>query len=123
VTLFDKLVSDVLGLRLKDTMPNRVLPVSPKPPRDFGLNLDAEFGEIAKMVRAGVTQAPRREGPNPVDRDPSMLLDGRKSQPSDRELDGIVRRIRDGAGWRAIFPALQRCGSIRTRPGQVWRCG
>jgi hypothetical protein len=50
-----------------------VLPVSPKPPRDFGLNLDAEFGEIAKMVRAGVTQAPRREGPNPVDRDPSML--------------------------------------------------
>jgi hypothetical protein len=123
VTLFDKLVSDVLGLRLKDTMPNRVLPVSPKPPRDFGLNLEAEFGEIAKMVAPG---SRKRLDAKARIRSIAILqcsLDGRKSQPSDGELDGIVRRIRDGAGWRAIFPALQRCGSIRTRPGRVWRCG
>jgi hypothetical protein len=106
VTLFDKLSTHVLGLTLKDAMPNRVLPVSPKPPRDFGLILDAEFGDIAKMV------APRsRKGLDAKARIRSLAilqssLDGQKSQPNDRELDGIVRRIRAGDGWRAIFPGV-----------------
>ena len=41
-------------------MPNRVLPVSPKPPRDFGLILDAEFGEIAKMAYPGHNRRARK---------------------------------------------------------------
>jgi hypothetical protein len=106
VTLFDKLSSDVLGLTLKDTMPNRVLPVSPKPPRDFGLILDAEFGDIAKILGPG-----SRRGLDAKARIRSLAilqssLDGQKSQPSDREFDGIVKRIRAGDGWRAIFPGV-----------------
>ncbi len=106
VTLFDKLSTEVLGLTLKDVMPNRVLPVSPKPPRDFGLILDAEFGDIAKMVAPG-----SRKGLGAKARIRSVAilqssLDGQKSQPSDRELDGIVRRIRAGDGWRTIFPGV-----------------
>jgi hypothetical protein len=50
VTLFDKLATDVLSLTLKKTMPNRVLPVSPKPPRDFGLILDSEFGDMTSLA-------------------------------------------------------------------------
>jgi hypothetical protein len=106
VTLFDKLSTHILGLRLKDAMPNRVLPVSPKPPRDFGLILEAEFGAITKMVAPG-----SRKGLDAKARIRSLAilqssLDGRKSQPSDRELNGIVRRIRGGDGWRAIFPGV-----------------
>jgi len=123
VTLFDKLVSDVMYIKLKDTMPNRVLPVSPKPPRDFGLILDAQFGEIAQMVAPG---SRKRLDAKARIRSIAILqssLDGRKSQPSDRELDGIVRRIRDGAGWRAIFPgvATLRIDPNATGPGLALR--
>jgi hypothetical protein len=106
VTLFDKLCTDVLGLSLKDVMPNRVLPVSPKPPRDFGLILDGEFGEIATMVAPG---SRKRLDAKARIRSLAILqssLDGQKSQPSDRELDGIVKRIKAGDGWRAIFPGV-----------------
>ncbi|MGH7045872.1 MAG: hypothetical protein ACREE2_05710 [Stellaceae bacterium] len=33
-------------------------------------------------------------------------LDGKKSQPSDRDLDSVVRKINDGQDWRAIFPGV-----------------
>lgn len=123
VTLFDKLATDVLALTLKDTMPNRVLPVSPKPPRDFGLILDAEFGDIAKLVAPG---SRKRLDAKARLRSLAILqssLDGRKSQPSDRELDGIVRRIRGGEGWRAIFPgvATLRIDPNATGPGLALR--
>ena len=123
VTLFDKLATDVLGLTLKDTMPNRVLPVSPKPPRDFGMILDNEFGDIARMVAPG---SRKRLDAKARLRAVAILqssLDGRKSQPSDRELDGIVRRIREGEGWRTIFPgvATLRIDPNATGPGLALR--
>jgi|SRR5271166_3520493 len=123
VTLFDKLSTDVLRLTLSDTMPKRVLPVSPKPPRDFGLILDGEFGDIAKMLSPG-----SRKGLDAKARIRSVAilqssLDGQKSQPSDRELDGIVKRIRAGDGWRAIFPgvATLRIDPNATGPGLALR--
>jgi hypothetical protein len=123
VTLFEKLATDVLGFSLKDTMPSRVLPVSPKPPRDFGLILDAELGDIAKMVAPG-----SRKGLDAKARLRSVAilqssLEGRKSQPSDRELDGIVRRIRAGVGWRTMFPgvATLRIDPNATGPGLALR--
>ena len=106
VTLFDKLSNDVLGLTLKAVMPNRVLPVSPKPPRGFGLILDSEFGEIGRIV---APRSRKRLDAKARIRSLAILqssLEGQKSLPSDRELDGIVRRIRAGEGWRAIFPGV-----------------
>lgn len=33
-------------------------------------------------------------------------LDGKKTQPSDNELDTVVKRINAGDEWRAIFPGV-----------------
>ncbi|AWU98075.1 DUF3644 domain-containing protein [Azospirillum ramasamyi] len=106
VSLFGRLTKDVLGLPLRDDVPERVLPVCAKPPKDIGAVLDMEFADIKAMVSPG---SRRRLDAKAKLRAFAVLqasLDGRKSQPSDAELDAVVKRIHKGEEWRAIFPGV-----------------
>lgn len=106
VSLFGKLTKEALGLPLKDAVPERVLPVCAKPPKDLGAVFDAEFADIKAMVAPG---SRKRLDAKAKLRSMAVLqasLDGKKAQPSDSELDKIVKRINDGEEWRAIFPGV-----------------
>ncbi|WP_417582917.1 DUF3644 domain-containing protein [Pelagibacterium sp.] len=106
VTLFARLCADELGLPMRNEIPERVLPVCARPPKDLGQLFDAEFEHIKAMVAPG---SRKRLDAKAKLRSLAVLqasLDGRKSQASDRELDQIVARINDGADWRDIFPGV-----------------
>jgi len=106
VTLFGRLVQDVFAKPLRDEIPHRILPVCAKPPSDLTALFDVEFADIKRMVSPG---SRKRLDAKAKLRSIAVLqasLDGRRSQPTDRELDAVVRMINKGSDWRAIFPGV-----------------
>jgi hypothetical protein len=72
----------------------------------LGALFDVEFADIKRMVKPG---SRRRLDARAKLRSMAILqasLDGKKSQPSDAELERLVRRINAGEGWRNIFPGV-----------------
>jgi hypothetical protein len=106
VTLFTRLTKEVLNRPLAGEIPRHILPVCARPPTDLGALFDVEFTDIRRMVAPG---SRKRLDARSKLRSLAILqasLDGKKSQPSDAELDHVVRRINDGQGWRQIFPGV-----------------
>lgn len=123
VSLFGRLVNEAFGIPLSRDVPERVLPVAARPPRDLGKVLDAEFAAIKDMVAPG---SRRRLDAKAKLRAFAILessLEGKKTQPDDRELDAALKRIQQGETWRDIFPgvATLRIDPDATGPGIALR--
>jgi hypothetical protein len=106
LTLFGRLTREVLDRPLAGDIPQRILPVCAKPPSDLGALFDVEFADIKRMVAPG---SRKRLDAKARLRSMAILqasLDGKKSQPSDGELDQVVKRINRGEGWKQIFPGV-----------------
>jgi hypothetical protein len=106
VTLFAKLCRDELALPMKNDIPERIVPLCAKPPKDLAALFDAEFADIKAMVAPG---SRKRLDARAKLRTMAVLqasLDGRKSQATDGELDRIVKEINAGKDWRDIFPGV-----------------
>jgi hypothetical protein len=106
VTLFGRLTGDIFGQPLIDDIPRRILPVCAKVPSGIESMFDIEFADIKRLVAPG---SRRRLDAKARLRAMAILqasLDGKKSQPSDGELDRIVKRVNKGEDWRVIFPGV-----------------
>ena len=106
VTLFGRLTNEVFGRPLLDQIPRRILPVCAKVPSTIESMFDIEFADIKRLVTPG---SRRRLDAKARLRSMAILqasLDGKRSQPSDGELDRIVKRINKGEDWREIFPGV-----------------
>lgn len=106
VTLFNRLSQDTLGKPLRGELPERVLPVCAKPPKNLPDLFDLEFADIKRLVTPG---SRKRLDARAKLRSLAILqasLDGKKRQPTDRELNAIVRRINKDEDWREIFPGI-----------------
>jgi hypothetical protein len=106
VTLFGRLTEEIFGRALVYEIPRRILPVCAKPPSGIESMFDIEFADIKRLVAPG---SRRRLDAKARLRSMAILqasLDGKKSQPSDGELDRIVKRINKSEDWRAIFPGV-----------------
>jgi hypothetical protein len=106
LTLFERLTKEVLQRPLLRDIPERILPVCAKPPRDLAALFDVEFADIKRMVAPG---SRRRLAAKARLRSMAILeasLDGKKSQPSDGELDQVLKRINGSQDWRQIFPGV-----------------
>ena len=106
LTLFGRLTGEIFGRPLADDIPRRILPVCAKVPSGIESMFDIEFADIKRLVAPG---SRRRLDAKARLRAMAILqasLDGKRSQPSDGELDRIVNRINKGEDWRAIFPGV-----------------
>ena len=106
VTLFGRLTDQVFGRPLAGEIPRRILPVCAKVPGNIESMFDVEFADIKRMVAPG---SRKRLDAKARLRSMAILqasLEGKKSQPSDRELDRAVSRINKNEDWRAIFPGV-----------------
>jgi hypothetical protein len=102
VTLFGRLTGEIFGRPLADDIPRRILPVCAKVPSGIESMFDIEFADIKRLVAPG---SRRRLDAKARLRAMAILqasLDGKKSQPSDGELDRIVNRINKGEVLRAV---------------------
>lgn len=106
VTLFDDLLRKVFHQSLSVHLPDRVLPVSTRPPADLDILLDETFAAITTLIAPGV----RRMSQAKAKLRPIAILeaanDGSDATPTEAELRRSIRRLRDGEDWRLIFPGV-----------------
>jgi hypothetical protein len=106
VTLFDQILSPAFGEHLADHMPTRVLPISTSPPKDMITFLDSEFTQIQELLSPGKR---RRSEARCRLRHLAIMesnLSSEGKQPTEQEVNRIIRRVKRGDTWRDIFPSV-----------------
>lgn len=106
VTLFDQILTRVFGEHLADHMPTRVLPISTSPPKDMLTFLDSEFTQIQELLSPGKR---RRSEARCRLRHLAIMesnLSGEGRQPTEQEVNHIIRWVKRGDTWQDIFPSV-----------------
>jgi len=106
VTLFDDLLSRVFKERLADCIPERVLPVSTRPPKDLKVLIDSELSQVDELLQAG-----SRKGIQAAARlRPILALATATRDDAERVTEGELRkainRRRRGDDWSVILPEI-----------------
>jgi hypothetical protein len=106
VTLFDDLLNRAFRQRLADCIPERVLPVSTRPPKDLQVLIDSELSQVDELLQAG-----SRKGVQAAARlRPILALATATRDDAERATEGelrkAIRRRRQGADWSVIFPEV-----------------
>ncbi|MFN7916326.1 MAG: hypothetical protein U0Q55_13380 [Vicinamibacterales bacterium] len=115
LTLYADLLKSVFGWAINDHVPERVLPVCTSTPKDMQGLVKAEFDDIKGLVapksRKMLQARARIRGLAVIE----ASLNGERSQPGDDELNGLLLKVRGGAGWRDLFPGIASL-EISTNP-------
>jgi len=106
VTRFGDILETVFSESPAEHIPDRVLPISTRPPRDLPIMVDQQFKEIKELVTPGSRKRlEARAKLRPLAIIESSLR-GERTQPTERELGKLITRIQDGAKWRDLFPGV-----------------
>lgn len=106
VTLFDQMLKSVFGEYLADYMPTRVLPVSISPPKDMLTFLNGEFTQIKELLSPGKRRRSEARGRLRHLMIMDSNLSGEARQPTEREIDRTLRRVKRADSWQLIFPGI-----------------
>jgi hypothetical protein len=106
VTLFDDISNAVFGQGLATHLPDRVLPVSTSPPTDLQLFLDDEFAYVESLIAPGSRQLGAAKARLRSVAILEAATTGSDAQPTEGELRGTVRSLREGTPWRTVFPGV-----------------
>lgn len=106
VTMFDDILKRAFKESLRDYLPERVLPISTSPPKEMYLFMDKEFTGIRDLIAPGRhrrAEAKARIRPYLI---MESALQGDRRQPTDAQVSRVIRRMKTGDDWQAIFPEL-----------------
>lgn len=106
ITLYSQIQLKVFTLKLSDQLPARVLPVTTAPPRSLESLIDAEFAEVKELLKPKsrrLLQARARLRPLAI---VEASVRGVRSQPSESDLNRLVRAIKKGTKWQDLFPGV-----------------
>lgn len=106
VTVFNAVLKSVFDVTLADRLPERVLPVSTSPPRDLHSVIADEFTEIRKLVQPGSRRQLQARAKLRGLAIIESSLQGIRSQPSQLELQRLVRLIQQKKSWQELFPGV-----------------
>ena len=106
VTLFDDLLENAFGEKLGDLIPERVLPVSTRPPKDLQVLFDSELKRVDQLLEPG-----RRRGIQAAAQlRPIMAFATASRDEAERvteeELRRAVARRRRGEEWNIVLPEV-----------------
>lgn len=106
VTLFRDLQKTVFGRELTSDLPERVLPVSTKPPADIETLFDTEVAHIKALLRP---KSRRRVEAHARLRGLAILegsIQGERIQPGTGDLNRLAKKMRGGQSWDKVFPGV-----------------
>lgn len=106
VTLFDHLLQTVFNQSLAKRIPNRILPVSSRPPTDIMLLFDSELSQVDSLLAHGKRQSARAIAK--LRSILAVVTGSRETEErvSERELLSAVAKRRKGVDWEVIFPEV-----------------
>jgi hypothetical protein len=111
VTLFDDILHEVFGARLADHLPERVLPISTSPPQDIQVLIGEQFNQVKELLRPGK----RRRVEARAKIRALLAMEGHLSEEeapvSERDVNRVVRGMREGKQLSEVFPRLGRVGT------------
>ncbi|HEX5366011.1 MAG TPA: DUF3644 domain-containing protein [Acidimicrobiales bacterium] len=106
ITLFRDLLDDVFDDRLRDYLPDRILPISTIAPLDPIALFTEEIDEVARLLKPGTRRrmeaAARLRSLAIVD----GALRGEKLQPSEANLRNLGKKVAQGNGLSDVFPGI-----------------
>ncbi len=108
VTLFRDLLKDVFGKNLADYLPDRVLPVSTSPPKDINVMLRDQVEEIRQLVAPHSRKWTEARGRIRSLAIMEAAVNGNSVQPSDAELNSVLRKAAAGERWDRLFPGVAK---------------
>ncbi len=117
VTLFRDILKCVWAEDLSTYLPVRALPLSTRPPRNLAIMLGDELGVIKALLTAGKR---RRIEARACVRGIAIMEAatlGRRTQPSDRELDKALDKLAAGATLGQVFPGVSELATSRESEG------
>jgi hypothetical protein len=110
VTLFDEILLDIFDERLADHLPERVLPISTRPPADIDVLIDEQFDQAKQLLRPGQ----RRRAEARAMLRGLLALEAHVSEDAvvnERDVNRVERGVRDGKSLEQIFPRLGPLGA------------
>jgi hypothetical protein len=96
----------VFSLKLSEQLPARVLPVTTAPPKNLASLIDAEFADVKNLLKPKsrrLLQARARLRPLAII---EASVTGIRSQPSEADLNELLRGIKKGTKWQDLFPGV-----------------
>lgn len=106
VTTFASILKRAFDKDLADFLPKRVLPISTEIPREFTLLMDREFSHISELLSLNK----RRRTECKAKLRPLAIIEnaikGGEGQPSERELNRLIKNVKDGRAWDSLFPGI-----------------
>jgi hypothetical protein len=106
VSLFDSVLGRVFDTSLGNYVPERVLPVSAKPPKDFITVADSELNQIRAMLQPGkrrrLEAAARLRGYAILEKS----VRGESLQPSEKEMARYLSKLKGNRPWIEVFPGV-----------------
>lgn len=106
VTVYRDLLLLVFGRPLTDFLPSRVLPISTQPPKDLHAMVQADFEAIRALVRPKTRRQIEAKAKLKALAIVESSLEGIRSQPSELEVDQLVKKVRAGSKWQDLFPGV-----------------
>lgn len=106
VTVYRDLLRSVFGEELSNHLPGRVLPVSVSPPQDLHSMVEADFEDIKKLLVPGSRRQIEAKSRLRTTAIVEEALNGVRSQPSEAELNRLVREVKAGKSWQELFPGV-----------------
>lgn len=106
VTLYNDIQGRVFGFALIDQLPSRVLPVTTSPPQSLAALIESEIEDVKLLLKPGARrqiQARARLRPLAII---EASLAGRRTQPDEGDVDGLLKSVRKGTDWRQLFPGV-----------------
>lgn len=103
VAVHRKIWEEVFGLNIATIMPRRVLPLSTIALSSIEVLFDEAMQEVRKLLQPGRR---RRRAALATLRPLAIMnraVNGEEGQPSDRELEKLADRVKNGDDWRIIF--------------------
>lgn len=105
-TLFKKLLKEVFKKNLSQYLPQRVFPATVFSPKDISSLIKEEYKEVKQLISPGKRKRIQARAKLRALVIIEESLSGIKSQPSEKELGWVVRRIKDGGKWSELFPRM-----------------
>ena len=106
LTLFEKILKDVFGSALTDYYPDRVLPITTKPPESLGSVIDADFEDIRRLAAPNSRRRFEAQAKLRSLAIAEASLQDQPSQPSAQALSRYVRQVTEGKDWTELFPGV-----------------
>ena len=106
VTLYASLQERVFGIKLSDQLPARVLPVTTAPPKSLEALIEVEFAEVKALLRPGNRKSLQARAKLRGLAILEASLTGQRTQPTEGDLNHVIRGVRKGTTWSDIFPGI-----------------